>query len=455
MALVWFLIAKVKFLYLPIEITNRELDAKILVALQAARNGFTVFLGSMEVLKLAEAVGSGVVLYKDSSAPMARVFERLRERNVRVAVHDEEGFVHRDDDAYVSTRLRFDTIKFVDLFCAWGSRQARMVEGVAHEYSSGVKVVSTGHPRIDLLRFLGLDEGFSESVSVGGNSNYILINTKLAECNHRQGVDGWLNILDAHSMIRSEDERCMRLRQIEYKRRLLENYKRLISRLSCEFPELKIVIRPHPAEDKSFWIEYSSAFSNVCVDWSGSIGEWISRARVVVHTGCTTGLEAAVAGRPVVAYKPIRDKEFEIDLPDSVSAFAGSDDDVVSFVRAGGAGGSVMVKQKLAEFVTGLDGGYAFERIVDEFGQLSIDEGVVLDSKVRMARWALLARDLARRMFRRGEKESIDPKFYISKNLLEQRLSLFLPVGFGGKEVAKISRFSDRVYVFSPISDSK
>ena len=47
-------------------------------------------------------------------------------------------------------------------------------------------------------------------------------------------------------------------------------------------------------------------YKNVKVINDGSISEWIYNAKIVVHSGCTGGLEASVRGRPTISYLPFK-----------------------------------------------------------------------------------------------------------------------------------------------------
>ena len=314
------------YLFLPIETSTRELEAKLLIALEACNKGFDVLIGSKRLFRLAKYLGKGVFLYKDASAPMEEIFKDLQSRGVKIAVHDEEGFVHLDDLVYVNSRLRFNTIKYVDIFFAWGAQQANLVKAVVFEFNSSCKVITTGHPRIDLLR-----KPFTK-IYPEMQQPTILINTKLAECNHRNGENGWIEILEKHSMIRTEEDIVQRHRQKQYKELLLKEYQLLISRLSQELPHHRIVIRPHPVENKTTWIDYAKNLPNVDVDWSESIAHWASQACVVIHTGCTTGIEAALLDKRVISYKPLSTTEFDIKLPDSISNIARTQDELISMI---------------------------------------------------------------------------------------------------------------------------
>ena len=65
-------------LFLPIESPIRELEAKLLVALEAVSKRYDVVIGSEAMLTHLQGMPSGTLLYKDASQPMLEKFRRLR-----------------------------------------------------------------------------------------------------------------------------------------------------------------------------------------------------------------------------------------------------------------------------------------------------------------------------------------------------------------------------------------
>ena len=66
-----------------------------------------------------------------------------------------------------------------------------------------------------------------------------------------------------------------------------------------------IIVRPHPV-DKIKNYDFLKKYSNVKIIKKGSISEWIHHAKVVVHSGCTGGLEASVRERPTISFVPFK-----------------------------------------------------------------------------------------------------------------------------------------------------
>ena len=73
-------------------------------------------------------------------------------------------------------------------------------------------------------------------------------------------------------------------------------------------PHLNYIVRPHPVSDPNYWLTAFSKFRNVHVIYKHSVEPWLMGASSVISCGCTTALQAAIAGTPVYHFPSIRDK---------------------------------------------------------------------------------------------------------------------------------------------------
>lgn len=409
-----------RWLYLPIETPVRETDAKLLLAIHAANSGYHVVFGTKALLRLllARALPPGILLYKSSHPD----FFSFRTLGHRIVVHDEEGLVLLSD-AESYRRFSVASLQHVDLYLCWGQAQQAIVERAAAEHGFDYRVVSVGHPRLDLLhpRFRG-------GVPARREKPCILINTKLAEYNHIRGYDGWLDILIRSGVVTSSDEVHFRKRQRDYKERLFRHYIDLVEYLAGRFTQCEIVLRPHPSEDLAVWARQCARFGNVVVTNIKSVGHWIQQADIAIHTACTTGIESALLGCPTVSYHPEHAKEFSSDLPDRVSVSASKKEEVGAVVadhianrhrdQALGNGIRDEAVQELTGHITNLAEGNSHVAIVDELDRLDVPT----KGLTGMQTFGIRARS-AGQSFRRGVRGApvhpILPSNMISERMLE------------------------------------
>jgi hypothetical protein len=64
----------------------------------------------------------------------------------------------------------------------------------------------------------------------------------------------------------------------------------------------------------TFFKQAFRTFRNVVVRRDGNVLSWIRPAELVVHSNCTTGIEAVLAGRPTVNFLPTARDRSEIDI---------------------------------------------------------------------------------------------------------------------------------------------
>jgi hypothetical protein len=88
----------------------------------------------------------------------------------------------------------------------------------------------------------------------------------------------------------------------------------MVKELAVSFPQHTVVVRPHPSENIVFFRQAFATFRNVVVRRDGNVLSWIRPADLVVHSNCTTGIEAVLAGVPTVNFLPAGRNRAEVDI---------------------------------------------------------------------------------------------------------------------------------------------
>ena len=321
--------AKKLQLLIPVENQVRELDPKLLLACVAATRGFSSVIGSRRELEFRiDAYPRSIYLSKSMTGRSLIFFRLARKFGHKIVAWDEEALVHLPPETYYSRRLHPEAIKLVSHLFAWGQDNVELWGQYPH-LPAELPIHSIGNPRTDMLR-PEMHSFYEEEVQALRQKygEFILINTNF---NHVNAFGPDLNLFQtaAGPGEPAKFGRAARGMSREYaqglwdhKQAVFKSFQHLIPKLEQAFPDLNIVIRPHPTERHAVYNDIAARCSRVHVTNAGNVVPWILATRVVLHNGCTTGIEAFVMGVPSISYRESVSEEYDngfYRLPNAVS----------------------------------------------------------------------------------------------------------------------------------------
>ncbi len=374
-------------LIVPVESQVRELDAKLLLACEAAERGFPVVIGSRAYIHfLVPFLAPGVYVAKSMRSLSDVMFSVLRDLGHDIVAWDEEALVRFASPEYYSWRYSTATFDRISHLFAWGLDDAEWFTGY-HGYR-GTPIHVTGNPRIDLLRrevreyfrsdAEALRERFGDFVLV--NTNFSFVNNFVPRLNLVQpAASGKGRTVSARTGRGLSQE--FALGMAAHQQAIFERFVELMPRFSEWFPERSIVLRPHPSENHEAWRAILRDCPNIHVLHEGNVVPWLMASRVLLHNGCTTAVEAAVLETPAVAYQPVSSSRHDYQLPNSLSHAAFNMQEVrdkTAQILAGHLGpvDEVVRRRLFARHLTGTDGPLAVTRCVDVLEQAGYASGL-------------------------------------------------------------------------------
>lgn len=319
--------------FLPIEITRRELDYKILLAAELYDVTKRIFIGENEAInKSIRYIDTGSYVGKSFMTPYLlndiSFIDTLKKRSIDIIYIDEEGGVFAGDEKTWVTILKnkFDPLLLGenDFLTTWGDFQKNVYSKVPHK----CKIETVGVPRFNLLK------KYSDIISKPKSApeKYILINTNFGFSSSAHGSSYYLN--SKYKFM--EEER----KDLDYKfgRWLDSNitfsyFIKMIYDISTSIYPHKLVIRPHPSEDKSFYLKTFEKFDNVIIDDSSSAINWMKYAEVIIHNGSTSALEGYFLNKHIINFIPYYNKDFIIDLPNRIGVTFSNIEDVLNEIQ--------------------------------------------------------------------------------------------------------------------------
>jgi surface carbohydrate biosynthesis protein len=368
-----------KSLILPCETRNREFDSKLLLACVAAERGFDAYLGAKREINISAArLPRSIYVQKSLSKRSYRMYDILDRVGHWIVSTDEEGIVYQSLERYWQIKIHPRTLHKVRALFAWGADNERIWR--THPAFHGAPIEVSGNPRIDLLR-PELRSYFQDQADELRErfGSFVLVNSNFTLLNHF--FPKW-----SRSRILVEDpEQRRSATELEvdsafHWMSLFRAFQEMLPVIARRFPDRCFVVRPHPSESHDAWKQAAAGLPNVHVLHEGNIVPWLHAAEAIVHTGCTTALEAYVVGTPAIAYQPVADDRYDMELPNAVSYLATDLSELTKLLEATFDGVITSDREEEArkravmdEFIAGRSGRLVCDRMVDALERLELE----------------------------------------------------------------------------------
>jgi surface carbohydrate biosynthesis protein len=368
--------------YIPIEEVNRELDAKLLVAGALLGRGISVVMGRQAMLTVNfPHLPPGIVLFKGMNAMPAHLMRGIGAYG-HLSVGADEDSLGLSDIGAIARNLDPSIGDVCERFLAQGEVQREAIEKTIP--GAGPKTRIVGNARLDLLRppFRDLFAGDAER-NRRQHGRYVLFDGNFGAINSRWGsVDRFAEVLARVGWMNPDDQgdRAYFERRVRTEQANIVIFRRTLEALADRYPDVCFIVRPHPAERIEPWQRaYEGQRGNIQVISEGSVVPWLLGAALVVHAGCTTGLEAEILGVPALAILPETAEELlnhelisyianerAVGAPAAVAAASAVLDGGDTPVLSNRAARQVA----LQPYIAGLDGRFAFQATVEELTEL-------------------------------------------------------------------------------------
>jgi len=367
-------------LIIPVENQVREFDPKLLLACIAARRGFSAMIGSRwEIDNRIASFPRSIYLSKSMTARGGKMLQIMRKIGHEIVAWDEEALVHLPPETFFSRRISPIGIKHVSHLFAWGQDNADLWRQYP-SLSPETPIHITGNPRGDMLRPEMRDFYAKEIKELRkAYGDFILINTNVNHVNafyphqnlflpvKRPGEEPRFGKA-ARGMSREFAEGLR-----THKQAVFNDFKELIPSLAKAFPDRTLVVRPHPTENHEVYSKIAASCERVRVTNEGNVVPWLIAAKVLVHNGCTTGVEAYAMGVPAISYRKSVNEYYDngfYRLPNLLSYQCFNFEELrltLEKIFAGelGAADGAERQSNIDRYLAAQDGSLACERIVD------------------------------------------------------------------------------------------
>jgi surface carbohydrate biosynthesis protein len=348
----------------------RDLEGHALVAWHLQRKyGHDVEFSGVDQVeeRLLESAPDALVLEYLGWFGRMRVARLAKELNVRVALLSISGLYETKEEFAREAGKLTGANPFLDCYLSWGEagRRAVLEEGLL----PNDRIHTTGCPRFDLycppyLSLMRPKVELLRDLSVSDPSApFILWTTNTPSATSDEELH-----VHAGRTHRNLPEEEVRSSFHDERRQFLANCE-VFGSLARRHPDWNFVIKVHPVEPMSAYVELAAGLPNVRVIHDAPVRDFLFHCDVLLQRGCTTATEAWMLGKPVLELEtePYRfawaPKEFR-DGNRVVGSLDEADESLVEMVRDG----SIPVEQQrareafLEEFFYRVDG-KASERV--------------------------------------------------------------------------------------------
>lgn len=297
-------------IYINTESIVRELDGNILLALIAASKGHEVIVSDLE--SILKGIKAGIL------TPGIFHTKSLTPANHKIALHDfmiKEGFkitsLDQEPGIEVSGYDSFASARFSDksieqssaVFC-WGPEDFTCLK---KKYPNHVnKFYLTGSPRVDLWRPRFKDYWSKPKKNL--SKPFLLISSSMTRANTNDLYFEEIKKRQKFNYYENNFEQELKVDLFRASEDLKKTYHFIeaIKYLAKNNIGYDIIFRPHPAENIDTWKFYLGGIPNVYVIREGPISIWVNNSFAIMHSRCTTSIEATIAQKKVITFIPFK-----------------------------------------------------------------------------------------------------------------------------------------------------
>ena len=327
-------------IYMPMEISSRELESRLLLARKLCEKGFQVVLGKKkQLIEYMEVAKPGIFLsIWGAHRNFKKLYSSLSEKGFLIATMDEEGLITLSDKHYLINSIDVDTLEYVSNFFCWGPKQVNLLQSYCKKHACETPTfLPTGNVRMDLLRddYANLFQTETNKIKTRF-PDCLLVISSFGFARHFQGADNYYHSLVNSGVIWNDFLNKNYQRYLSFQKENAGPFISLLEYLCLAFPEKQIVYRPHPSEKNDDLHSLENKYDNLFIDSSYSIIAWLRSVSYTIFHYCTTGPEAQIIGCRNIAYRPYPDNEIESDVPYRNTNTCSNAEQIIDLIRNSG-----------------------------------------------------------------------------------------------------------------------
>ena len=327
---------KKKTIFILIESVKRELNSKTLLALRLLKKNYRVVIGQKgNVWSIFNKCNPGIVLLKSFGPKNTETIDFLKKKKFKIVSNDEEIIVAWNMNDRVDARMNNENLIKIDGLLSVGELDSKEIKKQFPLSANKVSIV--GNIRLELLKKKMRTTIEEESKLIKDKyGDFILFTTQFGRVNitnqNKSSIDYVFsrivedNIDPVSTHISNVNDQIIMQREI-----LLQTLK-FLNNFEKNFPTKKLIISPHPVENKLFWerLLEKKNFKNILInkDKFISISSFIDASDLVISSNSTTLLESFFLEKKLINFLGKKDRIIEIDFLKKISNVVRSADEL-------------------------------------------------------------------------------------------------------------------------------
>ncbi len=353
-------------LYIELEIYNREIEAKMLLALEAVKRGYSVLIAhrsEIQKLALQNKIPPGIIHMKDANSNeyQVNILKKLKKKKFFFTAQDEEsGILNKRYDSFAKIRFsNFRSFNFLSYFFCWGNRDYNYLKRKTKN------AILTGSPRFDLFKLKKPKKNKKKKILIISSFNVTGVRNFADRIFATTGLRDKYNEFAEKFAYNMESIHALKV----------YHFVKLIRYLSKNFKNYEISLRPHPNDNFQDWtklINFKSKNIKIENVKDLTLDKSILKSKFVIQNGCTSAIESLLLNIPCISYVPQKWKEDELsEFPNSLGIKAKNHSEVAKIIKKESTEKLLIKKKLLKKRFFFEKSSYAYERQINIFDKIN------------------------------------------------------------------------------------
>lgn len=322
-----------------IEIFRREADARIYFAVKAALKNYSVIIANKsDIWAKRNELKKGIVLFKSLGKTNLKLIKDLKKSGHEIAAWDEEAFViPKKFNFLVNLRILEENLKLIDYFFTWGKRENNYLKS---KFKNHEKLFyDTGNARIDVLKKKNLQllaEDKNKILNEHGKFILFLSNFGFHNNTLHDKKKNFLYSLKSKGLLKANTPDYNFFKnEVIYEKRNLNQLPKFIKSFSKNFPNKKLIIKPHPTEKIQVYLDMIKGLENVIVvtDNERSNLAWILASEILISVNCTSSVESYLMKKININFIQFNNNHHDFYLPKKLSINIFNSKNMIIFLK--------------------------------------------------------------------------------------------------------------------------